>query len=237
MEQKNILEINDLRIAFSGQEVVKGIDLVLEKGQTLGVVGESGSGKSVSALSIMGLLSQTGKISGGNIQFQSTEQGNVILNQLSSSNMRRLRGNEIAMIFQEPMTSLNPVFSCGNQVSEAIRLHKNVSAKEAKELTLELFRKVELPRVEQIYDSYPHQISGGQKQRVMIAMAISCEPSLLIADEPTTALDVTVQKRIIELLIQLQAETNMAMIFITHDLRSSRRNCRSNIGYVSRRKS
>ena len=218
MDQKNILEVEDLRIAFSDQEVVHGINFSLSKGETLGVVGESGSGKSVTALSMMGLLSANGKVSGGKIKFQSPKRGLMIVNQLTSSELQTIRGNEISMVFQEPMTSLNPVLRCGDQVSEAIKLHKKVSLSEARKQTLELFKKVELPRIERIYKAYPHQISGGQKQRVLIAMAISCNPALLIADEPTTALDVTIQKKILDLLIKLQAEENMAMIFITHDL-------------------
>jgi peptide/nickel transport system ATP-binding protein len=220
--KKPLLQIEGLRTRFHTDEgivdAVKGIDMVLHEGETLGVVGESGSGKSVSCLSIMRLIpSPPGEIAEGHIWYEG-ENGRVDLLSLSSKEIRNYRGNEIAMIFQEPMSSLNPVIKCGEQVAEAIRLHKGSNKKEAKEATLELFRKVHLPRVEQIYDSYPHQLSGGQKQRVMIAMAMSCEPRILIADEPTTALDVTVQKTILELIAELQKENGMSVIFITHDL-------------------
>jgi len=160
----------------------------------------------------------SGKISGGELLFHSDTRGTIDLLKLSESEMRAIRGNDIAMIFQEPMTSLNPVFTCGDQVMEAILLHQKVSKKEAKEKTIALFKIVQLPRPEAIFDSYPHQISGGQKQRVMIAMAMSCNPSILIADEPTTALDVTVQQTILDLMLKLQQENDMGILFITHDL-------------------
>jgi peptide/nickel transport system ATP-binding protein len=218
-----LLEVKNLQTYFNTDNgLVKAVDDVsfyIRKGETIGIVGESGSGKSVTSLSIMKLLPRPiGEIVGGEIIFNSPTRGQIDLVGLSEKEMQHERGNEIAMIFQEPMTSLNPVYTCGNQVMEAIMLHQKMSKKEAKALTIELFKKVELPRPEAIFDSYPHQISGGQKQRVMIAMAMSCEPSLLIADEPTTALDVTVQAKILELMRQLRDEKNMSIIFITHDL-------------------
>ena len=216
-----LLQIKDLHTEFTTEEglvkAVKGISFDLLAGETVGIVGESGSGKSVTSLSIMRLLSEAGKIAQGEIFFNDKNKI-VDLTKISEEEIRQYRGNEIAMIFQEPMTSLNPVMKCGDQVAEALILHKKLSKKEARIQTIALFEKVKLPRPEQMYDSYPHQISGGQKQRVMIAMAISCDPSILIADEPTTALDVTVQATILELLQQLQKEKNMGMLFITHDL-------------------
>jgi peptide/nickel transport system ATP-binding protein len=212
-----MLQVNDLTIKFKTQnglfEAVKGVSFHLNKGETIGIVGESGSGKSVTSLAIMRLLDEK----------QTKIGGQVLLNgqslcELTESEMEKIRGHQVAMIFQEPMTSLNPVFTCGFQITEAIRLHLNVSKAEAKERTIGLFNEVQLPRPEAIFDSYPHQISGGQKQRVMIAMALSCNPEILIADEPTTALDVTVQKTIIELLHKLKAERNMSLVFISHDL-------------------
>lgn len=217
MPQQCILSVHQLSIDFHTKNetvhAVKNISFVLNKGETLGIVGESGSGKSVTSLSIMRLISNPGKISSGSINFNGQD-----LIKASEDEMRSIRGSKIAMIFQEPMTSLNPVMRCGQQVAEALILHKKLSKSEARLKTLELFREVKLPRPEQIFDSYPHQISGGQKQRVMIAMALSCNPEILIADEPTTALDVTVQKSILELLKQLQEKYNMSIIFITHDL-------------------
>ena len=214
-----MLTVDNLTVQFQNQEdqswtqAVKSISFSLEKGKVLGIVGESGSGKSVTAFSIMRLHSPLHTQISGRIVFSQTD-----LLQLSPAEMRKYRGNRIAMIFQEPMTSLNPVFSCGNQVQEAIMLHQKVSKRKAKEMTIALFQEVQLPRPEQMFDSYPHQLSGGQKQRVMIAMALSCNPELLIADEPSTALDVTVQKNIIQLLTRLKTQRNMAMIFISHDL-------------------
>ncbi|MBN2746687.1 MAG: ABC transporter ATP-binding protein [Bacteroidales bacterium] len=218
-----LLEIRNLTIEFKTdggiQLGVKNLNITLNKQEILGIVGESGSGKSVSSLAIMGLLPiPPGIIRSGNIFFRKRNGEIVDLLKLSEEQMRKLRGNEIAMIFQEPMTSLNPVKRCGEQVAEALLLHKKMSKNEAKKRTIELFNEVKLPRPEQIFTSYPHQISGGQKQRVMIAMAISCEPNLLIADEPTTALDVTIQKTILEILKSLQKKYGMSVIFITHDL-------------------
>lgn len=221
MLQNPILKIENLCIDFPLEKgnfrAVNSINLVLNKGETLGIVGESGSGKSVSALSIIQLISHPGKISSGNINFKNKE-GWVNLALLKESQLREYRGKKIAMIFQEPMTSLNPVYTCGKQISEAIKLHQKLSKKEAKQKTIKLFKEVKLPRPELIYDNFPHQLSGGQKQRVMIAMALSCQPDILIADEPSTALDVTVQKSILDLLKSLQSKYEMSIIFITHDL-------------------
>ncbi len=218
-----LLEVQELVAEFRTEGVslkaVDGISFALNKGETVGMVGESGSGKSVTALSLMRLLPcPPGVISKGELHYHSRTLGTVDLLKLPETAMRALRGNEIAMIFQEPMTSLNPVYSCGRQVSEAILLHQKVGWKEAREKTLELFADVQLPRPEVLFDTYPHQISGGQKQRVMIAMAMSCRPDILIADEPTTALDVTVQRTILDLMKSLQERYRMALLFITHDL-------------------
>lgn len=213
-----LLEVENLRLSFyvekAWQEVIHGISFKLEKGRTLGLVGESGSGKSVSSLALMRLLDKRNS---------RVEADSILFNQMalldfSEKQMQKLRGKKMAMIFQEPMTSLNPVFRCGKQVAEALILHEKLTKKQARERVIALFRQVKLPRPESIYRAYPHELSGGQKQRVMIAMAISCKPELLIADEPTTALDVTVQKEILLLLKDLQREYNMGMIFITHDL-------------------
>jgi len=223
MKKKALLEVNNLVTEFRTEDqtlrAVNDISFVLNKGETIGIVGESGSGKSVTALSIMNLIpNPPGRIASGEIIYHSKNKGEVDLTKISAKEMRSFRGNEIAMIFQEPMTSLNPVYTCGDQVMEAIMLHQHISKKEAKEKTIALFKEVQLPRPESIFDTYPHQISGGQKQRVMIAMAMSCQPSILIADEPTTALDVTVQHTIIDLMQKLQQEHEMGILFITHDL-------------------
>ncbi|HRI29877.1 MAG TPA: ABC transporter ATP-binding protein, partial [Chitinophagales bacterium] len=200
-------------------KAVDDISFTVNRGEILGIVGESGSGKSVACLSAMRLIATPpGEFAGGEIVYHKPDGNSVDLLQLPLPEMRKYRGNDIAMIFQEPMTSLNPVFTCGEQVAEAILLHQKLPPTQAKALTLDLFAKVKLPNPERIYDAYPHQLSGGQKQRVMIAMAMSCKPSLLIADEPTTALDVTVQKTILELINDLQTDTGMSTIFITHDL-------------------
>src|SRR5688572_12269066 len=187
-----LLQIKNLTTEFTSDGIktiaVKGISFFLNKGETVGIVGESGSGKSVTSLSVMRLIaSPPGKITGGEIIYHNRHGQDVNLLALPEKEMRKYRGNEIAMIFQEPMTSLNPVFTCGFQVMEALQLHKGLDKKAAKARTIELFNKVQLPRPEAIFDSYPHQVSGGQKQRVMIAMAMSCDPSIMIADEPTTA--------------------------------------------------
>ncbi|NQV14277.1 ABC transporter ATP-binding protein [bacterium] len=223
MSENMLTEIQELETVFSTDEgLVKAVDKVtfsLEKGRTVGVVGESGSGKSVTSLSLMRLIpNPPGRIVGGRLMYHSRTKGLVDLTQVPENEMREFRGNEIAMIFQEPMTSLNPVFTCGNQVMEALILHQKMSKAEARSRTLELFNEVELPRPEMIIDSYPHQLSGGQKQRVMIAMAMSCNPRILIADEPTTALDVTVQATILDLMRKLRDTHDMGIIFITHDL-------------------
>ncbi len=211
------LKVDQLQVIFktgdTNFEAVKEVSFKLQSGKVLGIVGESGSGKSVTSLALMRLLDE-----------QKTEvNGNILLDDkdllhLPESEMRHIRGNQIGMIFQEPMTSLNPVLTCGYQVAEAIQLHLKVGKKEAKTKTIELFKEVQLPGPEAIFDTYPHQISGGQKQRVMIAMALSCNPEILIADEPTTALDVTVQKSILELLLRIKNERNSSLIFISHDL-------------------
>ncbi len=218
-----LLEFKNLVTEFKTEgtvvRAVNGISFTLNKGETVGIVGESGSGKSVTSLSAMRLIpSPPGEISGGEIVFHKDEAESVDLLKISEEEIRKHRGNDIAMIFQEPMTSLNPVFTCGNQVVEAIMLHQNMNKHEAKDLTIKLFEEVQLPDPERIFSTYPHQISGGQKQRVMIAMAMSCQPSVLIADEPTTALDVTVQKTILQLMQKLQTERDMGILFITHDL-------------------
>ncbi len=208
-----------MTVSFDGRKVVDGVSYTLRRGRTMGIVGESGSGKSVSTMAIMGLL-PTGKHCqvGGSIRFFGNGDGGEELVGKNEDEMRSFRGNRIAMIFQEPMTSLNPVQKCGAQVVEMLQLHEHVDYDGARRRTLELFNEVLLPRPEQIFDSYPHEISGGQKQRVMIAMALINHPDIVIADEPTTALDVTVQKTILQLLRQLQQKHDIAVIFITHDL-------------------
>ncbi len=221
--QELILEIRDLSVVFrSGAEescAVDKIGFTLKKGLITGIVGESGSGKSVTALSLLRLLpSPPAIVSAGKMTLFDQSGAAVDLQKLTEKQMRAIRGNRISMIFQEPMTSLNPVMRCGKQVVETICLHRSVSGHEAKEICLELFREVLLPRPEEVFSAYPHELSGGQKQRVMIAMAIASRPDILIADEPTTALDVTVQKSIISLLKSLQSKYNMAILFITHDL-------------------
>ncbi len=218
-----LLEIKNLSISFHTDEqvvqAVDGISFDINKGETVGIVGESGSGKSVTALSVMRLLPVLpARFDSGEMLFHSKNGEVVDLLQLPENQLRKYRGNELAMIFQEPMTSLNPVFKCGEQVAEVFRVHQKMDAKTAKIATLELFSKVKLPDPQRIYNAYPHQISGGQKQRVMIAMAMSCNPSILLADEPTTALDVSVQKTILDLMNDLKQEFQMSMLFITHDL-------------------
>jgi len=211
---KNILEIQNLSIAFAeGSPVVQNLNLTLEAGKTLAIVGESGSGKSVSSLAVMGLLPKSAKISADKLLFEDKD-----LTSLGEEDFRKLRGKEMAMIFQEPMTSLNPAMKCGKQVAEVLILHDKLSPEAAKKVTLNWFERVKLPDPESVFNKYPHQLSGGQRQRVMIAMAMCTKPKLLIADEPTTALDVTVQKNILQLLRDLQQEMGMAMLFITHDL-------------------
>ncbi|MDY7033814.1 MAG: ABC transporter ATP-binding protein [Thermodesulfobacteriota bacterium] len=215
---KRLLEIIHLKTHFITDEgvvkAVDGISLHLDEGDTLGIVGESGCGKSVSALSIMRLIPDPpGKIVGGEIFFE----GQNLL-KLKESDMRKIRGNKISMIFQEPMTSLNPVFKIGDQISEVVRLHRGLSKKDALDVSVSMLRLVGFPSPERRIEEYPHQMSGGMRQRVMIAMALSCNPQLVIADEPTTALDVTIQAQIMDLMNRLKEEIGMSIILITHDL-------------------
>jgi peptide/nickel transport system ATP-binding protein len=217
----SLLQIKNLSVDFIGEnetvQAVRNISFDVNKNEVVALVGESGSGKSVTSLSILQLLSAPpARYSSGEILFK--EEKTINLLSLSRSDLQKIRGDKISMIFQEPMTSLNPVFTCGTQVMEALLLHKKISREEARHKTIDWFRKVKLPAPETIFDRYPHQLSGGQKQRVMIAMALCCEPVLLICDEPTTALDVTVQKTILQLIKELQQQTQMGVIFITHDL-------------------
>lgn len=248
-EAKNILEVHNLSVEFTNEtgvtKAVNNISFNIRKGETLGIVGESGSGKSVTSLSLMRLINTPpGEITEGELIFQSKKYGAVDLLNLSEKQMRSIRGDDISMIFQEPMTSLNPAYTCGDQVMESLLLHERVSKKEAKERTIALFRRLfkpkkhssegynaqaedhlapnyeekHLKRCRQIFSSFPHQLSGGEKQRVMIAMALACKPSILIADEPTTALDVTVQAEILDLMAELRRDKDTATLFITHDL-------------------
>ncbi len=213
-----LLSVANLRTGFHTHggviRAVDGVDFAIEKGGALGVVGESGSGKSVTALSIMRLIDLPGRVEqGSNIVFEGRE-----LATLDEDEMAKIRGNEISMIFQEPMTSLNPVFTVGDQIAEAVRLHQHVGKREAQERAIEMMRLVGIPSAEKRIHDYPHQMSGGMRQRVMIGMALSCNPKLLIADEPTTALDVTVQAQILELIKDLREQFGMAILLITHDL-------------------
>lgn len=220
---KPILEIKNLVTEFNSENnnviAVNDVSFTVNENEIVGVVGESGSGKSVTSLSAMGLIPfSNGTITNGEIFFTKKDGETVVTNRLTNSELTKIRGKEMSMIFQEPMTSLNPVYTCGNQVMEALTLHLKMSKSEAKKRTIELFNLVKLPRPDEMFNQYPHQISGGQKQRVMIAMALSCNPKILFADEPTTALDVTVQKTILQLIKELQAKTKMGVVFITHDL-------------------
>ena len=212
-----ILEVKNLRTSFpSANGLVHAVDNVsfhVRKGEAVALVGESGCGKSVTAMSIMRLVAPPGKITGGHVRFKGKD-----IASLSEREMRHVRGNDIAMVFQEPMTSLNPVFKIGAQVMEAIQIHRKVSRKEARKLAGEMLELVSIPDPVKRLDDYPHQLSGGMRQRVMIAMALSCDPELLIADEPTTALDVTIQAQIMELLASLQERLGLAILLITHDL-------------------
>ena len=215
---ERLLEVKRLKTHFFTDEgvvrAVDGVDFHIDKGETLGIVGESGCGKSVTALSIMRLIPQPpGRIVEGEILYN----GRNLLD-LSPAQIRKIRGKEISMIFQEPMTSLNPVFTCGEQIAEAIRLHEGLGRRDAMDKTVEMLRLVHIPNAERRVKEYPHQLSGGMRQRIMIAMALSCNPKLLIADEPTTALDVTIQAQILELLNELKAKLNMAVMLITHDM-------------------
>ena len=215
---ERLLDVKNLKTYFFTDEgvvrAVDGVDLYIEKGETLGVVGESGCGKSVTALSIMKLIPQPpGRIVEGEIIYNGT---NLVT--LAPNRMRKIRGKEISMIFQEPMTSLNPVFTCGEQIAEAIRLHEGLGRREAMAKTVDMLKLVHIPNAERRVKEYPHQLSGGMRQRIMIAMALSCNPNLLIADEPTTALDVTIQAQILELLNELKSKLHMAVMLITHDM-------------------
>ena len=216
-ENKYLLELQDLHTFFKTKKgtvkAVNGVTYHVEAGKTLGVVGESGSGKSVSAMSILKLLDGNGKIASGKIIF-----GGKDLAELSVSEMCKVRGNEISVIFQEPMTSLNPIFTIERQLSEPFIIHQNLSKKEAKKKVVEMLSAVKIPNPEAVAKQYPHQLSGGMRQRVMIAMALACRPKLLIADEPTTALDVTIQAQILKLMNDLKKENGTSILFITHDL-------------------
>ena len=207
-----LLSVRNLSVAFGNANVVEDVSFDLAAGETLGVVGESGSGKSITALSILGLVPSPGRVQ-GSIRF-----GDVELRTLPEPDMRAIRGRDIAMIFQEPMTSLNPVFTVGDQVTEALVHHRGLTGAAARAEALKLLKLVEIPSPDRRLDDYPHQLSGGMRQRVMIAMALACRPRILLADEPTTALDATIQAQILELLRGLQRELNMAVILITHDL-------------------
>jgi len=213
-----LLQVKNLQTSFFTPEgevrAIDGVSFEIGEGKTIGLVGESGCGKSVTSLSIMRLIpSPPGKIVGGEIVYRDRD-----LLRLNNEEMRKIRGNEISMIFQEPMTSLNPVFTVGNQIGEAIRLHQGLGKKETRQKTIDMLRLVKMADPESRVDSYPHQLSGGMRQRIMIAMALSCNPSLLIADEPTTALDVTIQAQILDLMKELQQKIGMALLLITHDL-------------------
>lgn len=213
----NFLEVDKLQTAFrtdKGEVIsVEEVSFQLKPGETIGIVGESGCGKSVTSLSLMRLLGSSGYIKKGTIMFNGKD-----LTKLTEAEMRQIRGNEISMIFQEPMTSLNPVFTIGNQMLELINLHLKLPAREARAYAIEMLARVGIPRASEIIDEYPHKLSGGMRQRVMIAMALSCKPKLLIADEPTTALDVTIQAQILELMKKLRQESNTAIMIISHDL-------------------
>jgi oligopeptide transport system ATP-binding protein len=218
MASQPLLDILNLKTYFYIRggllKAVDDVTLSIREGQTLGLVGESGCGKSVTASSVMGLVPiPPGQIAGGEILFEGMD-----LLKLPESKMRKIRGNKISMIFQEPMTSLNPVFTVGDQVGEVIRLHKKHSRNETREMVIEVFRQVGIPAPEARFKEYPHQMSGGMRQRVVIAMALACDPKLMIADEPTTALDVTIQAQILELMNKLKKETGASILFITHDL-------------------
>lgn len=214
---ENTLEINNLQTSFFTEEVevkaVDGVSFSLPKGKTLGIVGESGSGKSITSLSILRLIDSPGKIVGGEIIFK----GENLLEK-SNNEMRKIRGNEISMIFQEPMTSLNPTYTIGQQISEAYKIHERLNKAEARKKSIEMLKLVGIPSPEKRINQYPHELSGGMRQRVMIAIALACNPDLLIADEPTTALDVTIQAQILELIKDLQKRLNMSVLLITHDL-------------------
>jgi oligopeptide/dipeptide ABC transporter ATP-binding protein len=212
-----LLDVRDLHVSFRGEDgdvpAVRGVSLRIGAGETLALVGESGCGKSVTALALLRLLEANGRIEGGEIRFRGED-----LRAVDDEGMRRIRGAAIGMIFQEPMTSLNPVFRIGDQIAEVLELHRGLRRREARRGAVELLRRVRIPDPERRADQYPHELSGGMKQRVMIAIAVACQPALLIADEPTTALDVTIQAQILELLRALQRESGLAILLITHDL-------------------
>lgn len=215
---KRVLNVDGLKVEFKTDrgavQVIRGVSYHVDEGETLGIVGESGCGKSVSSLAVMGLLPrQKAKISSGSVVFNDKD-----ITRLKEREMRELRGNKISMIFQEPMTSLNPVFTIGDQLSQPLLHHTKMSRQEVHDRVIEMLKLVEIPRAEEVINQYPNQLSGGMRQRVMISMAIICNPDLLIADEPTTALDVTIQAQILDLLKKIKKENNMSMIFITHDL-------------------
>jgi|SRR5690625_325398 len=216
-KESKLLEVKNLKTHFFTEAgvipAVDGVSFELNEGELVGIVGESGSGKSVTSLSVMGLIEEPGKIVNGEILYRGQD-----LTKLRENDMRKIRGNDIAMIFQEPLTSLNPVLTVGFQISEAIRIHQQLGKDEARKKSIELLERVRIPRAEKVYNSYPHLLSGGMRQRVMIAMALSCNPKILIADEPTTALDVTIQAQIIELLMDLSRDFGTAIVLITHDL-------------------
>lgn len=218
-----LLEVNDLQVEFQTRKgsvrAVNGVSFCLEKGKTLALVGESGSGKSVSAMSILRLLDENGSIVGGEIRFEESETEEAIdLVKISAERMRKIRGNQISVVFQEPMTALNPVLSIGKQVAEPFRIHRGLKKKEALQEAEKMLAAVQIPSPERVIKDYAHRLSGGMRQRVMIAMALACRPKLLIADEPTTALDVTIQAQILRLMKELQSENGAAILFITHDL-------------------
>ncbi|MGG1619288.1 ABC transporter ATP-binding protein [Paenibacillus sp. NRS-1781] len=212
-----LLEVNHLKTYFKTEDgivpSVNGVSFTVNPGETVAIVGESGSGKSVTSLSIMGLVATPGKVVGGEILLEGRD-----LLKLSKGEMRKYRGNEVSMIFQEPMSSLNPVFTIGNQISEVIRQHQKLSKSEARQKSIEMLERVGIPGASKVVSYFPHQLSGGMRQRVMIAMALACQPKLLIADEPTTALDVTIQAQILNLIHKLSKEENTGIILITHDL-------------------
>jgi len=216
-QSENILELENVKVQIHSNkdvlEITEGVSFELKKGETLGIVGESGCGKSITALSIIGLLPENAEVAEGSIKLKGED-----LLTLSQDEYRQLRGKEISMIFQDPMTSLNPVYTIGFQIEELLKEHTNIPKEEYKEEVINLLRLVSIPRPEEIIHDYPHQLSGGMRQRVMIAMGLACDPEILIADEPTTALDVTIQAQIIDIMKNLQEELNMSTLFITHDL-------------------
>ena len=217
ISKDNVLEVRNLQTSFSTDKgevrAVDGVSFDVPKGKTIGIVGESGSGKSITSLSILRLLAENGKIKGGEVRYKGED-----LTKVSEKRMRELRGNDISMIFQEPMTSLNPVYTVGQQISESLIAHKGMNKKQAMVRSVELLKLVGIPSPEKRVKAYPFELSGGMRQRVMIAMSLACDPDILIADEPTTALDVTIQAQILELIKELQDRLGMSVIFITHDL-------------------